>query len=204
MSWSDHWFDNYRFIIHELFLYTIAVLIKHEKFTDADAFLSGGFFAPAASEAAVKEPLQDFTIFRHHLPSLKRRNERLKLTRISVHADLLKDRIAARGVSLDDLMQADLVLFIRAIVQRLDRWWPETLVWSTRHYMPFEIFARAQSMKYFGRISKMLGGISRDQLLEVVTQLTGGPVVHSLLPRWEFDPLPLERITGATKLGTIA
>ncbi|BCA03504.1 hypothetical protein H12S4_44080 [Bradyrhizobium diazoefficiens] len=24
MSWSEHWFDNFRFIIHELFLYTVA------------------------------------------------------------------------------------------------------------------------------------------------------------------------------------
>lgn len=121
-----------------------------------DAFHSGGFFAATVTEIAAKEPLQDFAIFRHHLPSLKSRNERLQLRRISVHADLLKDRIAARGISLDDLMQADLVLFIRAIVPIVKShkeryyWWPELLVWSTRWYSAFEIFARAQSMKYFG------------------------------------------------------
>jgi hypothetical protein len=112
-----------------------------------------------------------------------------------------KQRISARGISLDDLMQADLVLFIRAIVQGTNRWWPESLVWSSRRYKPFEIFARAQSMRYFERISKMLGGVGRDQFVQLVTQLTKDHN-YSSLPRWEFDYLPLGGITGVAKLGT--
>jgi hypothetical protein len=74
---------------------------------------------------------------------------------LSVHADLLKERIPARGISFDDLMQADLVLFIRAVISVVkDRksrifWWPETLVWLTRRYMPFEIFARGSIDEVF-------------------------------------------------------
>jgi hypothetical protein len=49
MSWSDHWFDNYGFIIHELFLYTVAVLIKHERFAEVSAFLGDGFYAAPRS-----------------------------------------------------------------------------------------------------------------------------------------------------------
>jgi hypothetical protein len=49
-------------------------------------------------------------------------------------------------------------LFVRTIVQRMNRWWPESLISSSHRYRPFEMFARAQSMKYFGRVSKILGG----------------------------------------------
>lgn len=172
-----------------------------------DAFLSGGFYAASVS-AGAKEPLQDFTIFRNHLPSLQRRNQRLQLRRLSVHADLLKDRVSAKGISFDDLMQADLVLYLRAVAPAVkDRkaqiWWPETLVWSSRQYVPFEIFARAQSMKYFRRISNMLGVADRDEFVTVVTQLVRGQA-RNLSPRWEADYVPLEEVTGATKLGTIA
>jgi hypothetical protein len=201
LSYSDNWFDNYRFIVHELFLYVVAVFIKHERFLQVDEFLTGGFFVDGVTETANREPLQDFTIFRQHLPTLQHRNQRLQLRRLSVHADLLKERVSERGISLDDLMQADLVLFIRAIVQRANRWWPESLVWSSRRYRPFEVFARAQSMSYFERISKMLGGVDRDQFVELVTQLTKDQN-YSSLPRWEFDYLPLGEITGVTKLGT--
>jgi hypothetical protein len=207
-SWYEHSFDNYKFIIHELFLYTIAVLIKRERFADIDAFLSGGFYAGTVTAVAAKEPLQDFPIFRQHLPSLRYRNQRLQLRRLSVHADLLKDRIPARGISLDDIMQTDVILYIRAVVSIVKDhksgifWWPETLVWSTRQYMPFEIFARARSLKYFGRISKMLGVTDRDELVLVVNQLLKEQRPH--LPRWEFDTLPLGEITGVTHLGTIA
>jgi hypothetical protein len=86
MSWSDHWFDNYGFIIHELFLYTVAVLIKHERFAEVSAFLGDGFYAAALSETGRADPIQPFTVFRHHLPSLAMRNQRLKLGRLSLHA----------------------------------------------------------------------------------------------------------------------
>ena len=96
MSYSDHWFDNYKFIIHELFLYAIATLVKQERFSEVDQFLSGGFFSGAVADGFAQEPLQEFPIFRHHVRSLAARNERLNLRRISLHADLLKDRAPRR------------------------------------------------------------------------------------------------------------
>jgi hypothetical protein len=35
-QWSDTDFDNFIFIVHELFLYTIAILIKHERYQQAN------------------------------------------------------------------------------------------------------------------------------------------------------------------------
>jgi SEFIR domain len=34
-SWHEHDFDNFRFIVHELFLYAVACLIRHERFESA-------------------------------------------------------------------------------------------------------------------------------------------------------------------------
>jgi hypothetical protein len=196
----DHSYDNYRFIIHELFLYAVATLIKNERFTDADNFLAGGFYAADVPDFARDESFKSYTVFRNFLPSLQRRNERLQLRRLTLHADLLKDRVPARGVSLDDLMQADLVLFIRATALRFNRWWPETLIWSSNRYRPFEIFARAESMKYFERISRLFGAMSRDQFVEMLTSMTRGPG-SQYLPSWHFDSPNWEEITGLAKLG---
>jgi hypothetical protein len=81
-SWSEHWFDNYKFITYELFLYTIAILIKQERFSDVDAFLAGGFYSPAGPLPA-NDPMNNFSIFSNHLQSLESRKSRLKLNRIS-------------------------------------------------------------------------------------------------------------------------
>lgn len=210
VSWSDEWFDNYKFIINELFLYTIAILIRNGKFLEVDALLSERFFVGAATQvsAAVDESLQHYTIFQHYLGSLQRRNARLQLRKVSVHAELLKNRLAVRGISLSDLMQADTVLYIRSIAQMKANnvkpfWWPESLIWSVRCRNAFEIFARAESTNYFNRLSKMLGVSGRDELALIVKDLTDGKLSQSYLPCWQFDRLPLERLTGITKLATL-
>jgi hypothetical protein len=197
MSWSDDWFDNYRFIIHELFLYTVAAFIKGERFQDLSMFLDGGFYAAALSDTGTAEPMQSFLVFRQHVSSLKRRNERLKLRRLSLHADLLRDRIPARGLNLDDLMQADLVLFLRAGAHG-EYWWPESLIWSGRHHRPFEIFARGVSERYLKRLLPILGVTEKEELLALI-QSFYNPQLR--LPRWEFDSVPLREVTGSKSLG---
>jgi hypothetical protein len=42
-SYHGHWFDNYRFIVHEFLLYFVAILIKHKLFDQVETFLGGGF-----------------------------------------------------------------------------------------------------------------------------------------------------------------
>ena len=43
-------FDNYRFIVHELFLYCIAVLLKHDRLEQAAQFLDQRYYVPGNSD----------------------------------------------------------------------------------------------------------------------------------------------------------
>lgn len=200
MSWSEHWFDNFRFIIHELFLYTVATLLKHERFDDLHSFLDGGFYADALTRGGGRDPIQSFCIFRNHLPSLARRNERLNLRRLSVHADLLKDRVPARGITLDDLMQADTTLLLRAAGSD-EYWWPQSLIWSGRRYAPFEIFARCRSSRYLARFLPVLGLAKSEELVGLIGSFYK-PEHGQQLPRWEYDSLPLKEVTGFGELAS--
>ena len=199
-SWSEHWFDNYRFIVHELFLYTIAVFIKHEKFQVAADFLGDGFYLTSSAERG-SSPIENFLIFRQHLRSVAHRNQRLGLRRLSLHADIIKGRVPVRGVTFDDLMQTDLVLFIRAAAIG-QRWWPESLIFTAwRHRSPFEIFARGQSIRYLKRLLPMLGVSTRQDLIDLIN-LFYDPSSGARLPTWEFDSVPLKEITAVSELGT--
>lgn len=156
VSGTGHYYkymsDNFKFIIHELFLYIIAILIKYEKFELANyLFVTSYYYTNPLSDRR----LFSFDRFRPYLESLDEyRNKRLSKNRISIHADLIKDRATFKSIKFDDLMQADLVIFIRAS-QLHQHYYPVTLVFSIHSESTFEIFARACSKSYFERMKKL-------------------------------------------------
>jgi hypothetical protein len=202
-QYHESWFDNYRFIAHEFLLYFIAILIKQELFSKVDDFLTGGFYVGGVSSLA-HEPIQPSSILLQTINSLNVRKKRLNLNRLSLHADMIRDRLPAIGITLGDLMQADLVLFIRDAADsvkanRGNRWDPVSLIWSERSG-PFEIFARSVSTKYFQRIVGMLGVADRDEFLSLLSHFGKGDGLY--LPHWNYSRLSLDDIVQPAKLGT--
>ncbi|MGV7217361.1 SEFIR domain-containing protein [Bradyrhizobium sp. UFLA05-112] len=129
-SYSKDWFDNFKFIIHELFIYTAAVLLKYERFASLDHLITGGVYVGAIQEHS-HQPVQGISMFCCSLTSLEVRKRRLSLNRTSLHADLLKERAKIAGISFEDVMQADFVLFMRDASDALraklnNRWYPDT------------------------------------------------------------------------------
>lgn len=203
-TWRTWDFDNFKFIVHEMFLYTIAILVRHERFDGVDDILSQGYYLGNHSG---DNPIKDFGIFRNHLPSLDARNQKLNLRRLSLQADLLKQRSESSGLQFDQLMQSDFILFLRdsADASRADRrqsWWPETLLYSGHHYKPFEIFARSQSLIYFERVKGMCGVSSISEFKELLDSMSsdGSPKLH--IPRWQFDSFDPSLLSGSEKIGT--
>lgn len=149
-------FDNFRFIIHELFLYAISSLLKYECF-DAVTYLICQHYFVEKNNDYNKNVMEPFTVFLKNTYSLGHRNERLKLKRTSLRADLLKQRSKTSGIKFMQLMQSDFILFIRDCFdvikyQQHQDWWPTTLLYFERHNGTLEIFARAQSKEYFSKI----------------------------------------------------
>jgi hypothetical protein len=195
------WFDNYRFIVHEFLLYFIAILIKQELFSSVDDFLAGGFYVKGVSSLS-HEPIQPSSILFQSMQSLDARKQRLNLNRTSLHADIIRDRVPAVGITLDSLMQADLVIFLRDAAdsikaKRENRWNPVSLIWSERSGQ-FEIFARSVSTKYFQRIAGMLGVADLDKFLSLLGQFGSGGSLW--LPHWNYWPLSFEQILQPEKL----
>ena len=149
-QWREQDFDNFRFVIHELFLYAVACLIRYERFESAAYLMNSDYYVVARSQHVLNN-MVPFGVLRHFMESLRHRNQRLDLRRLSLRADLLKQRCRGIGIEFRHIMQADFVLFLRDNLDRLDdrMWWPETLLYIRRHTGPFEVFARSQSLGYF-------------------------------------------------------
>lgn len=200
-GWSEWDFDNFKFIIHELFLYAVAIFIKFEKFSEANILLTQQYYVPGGNEYG-KNAMIGYEVFRNFLPSLKYRNERLKLQRLSIHADFLEQRSKSSGIEFRYLMQADFILFLRSDINRTDfytRWFPDTLLYIHRFHSAFEVFARSSSKSYFQKVKCILDIDKPSDLNELMDAYRTD---RQKLPRWQFESFNPSVLLGFEQLAT--
>lgn len=198
-SWREVDFDNYRFLSHELFLYVVAVLLRHERFAEASRLLCSEYYCPHLADYG-RADMVSYTRFYDPPQTLEHRNSRLGLRRVSLHADLLKERCIDLPVSFSQLMQADFVLFLREECNsERDTWWPVTLLYAGRFAARFELFARAKSRAYFEAVRPVLAAKSVAHFRETVAEFSTG---KRRAPRWQFDSLDVARLSGVEELAT--
>lgn len=200
-QWRELDFDNYKFIIHELFLYVLAIMIKYERFNNANILFQEQYYLPQNSEIG-RNAMVSFTAIRNHAESLEIRKNRLKLRRLSLRADLLKERCVGVGIDFRYLLQADFVAFMRASIESQDTyggWWPETLLYAGHYNSSFEVFARSTSKSYFEKAKVLLGIDSKEELAPLLASYQRGT---RRLPRWDFTEVNPASLLGYDNLAT--
>ena len=201
----NHWkswdFDNYKFIVHELFLYAVSCLIRSERFEAAAYLMSNDYYLPGQSDYG-QDQMVSFVVFAQKVESLEGRNRRLKLRRSSIHADLLEQRCNGVEINFQQIMQTDFILFMRNQLTRDDafsHWWPETLLYSHNQAGPFEVFARSNSSSYFDRAKVLLGIEGKDQLERLLERFSSG---KRHLPGWNYWSINPSRLLGFDQIAT--
>ena len=201
VRYRDWDLDNFKFLIHELYLYAVACFINHERFKTAAYLMSTGFYLPPSLTHSGR--MDSFSLIYRHLKSLENRNKRLKLRRMSLHADLLKERTAQSGVEFRHLMQADFVLYLRSLLHRTENhvgwWWPITLVYACDYPSAFEIFARSQSAAFFGQVKVLLGISGKNDLDSLLTNIQKNP---HIAPQWDYYGLAARQLLGFDQIAT--
>ena len=203
-SWNDWDFDNFKFILHELFLYTVACLLKYECFDSVSYLLRQHYYIEGNLDCG-KNVMVPFPIFGKYMKSLEYRNKRLELRRLSLRAELLIQRTKTSGITDRQLMQTDLVLFIRDAFDSIKRgmrqsWSPVTLVYAEDYSGPFEIFARAQSKEYFDRLKCLFDINQKEELAPLFEAFREDKLK---VPRWEFSSFEPAVLLGLEKLATL-
>jgi hypothetical protein len=194
-------FDNYKFIGHELFLYCLGALFKHSRYYAVESFLNNEYYIGDNPYSLRRDPMVSFLVFRNYLPSLEARKTRLNLNRLSLRADMLKERCQGTGVDFRQLMTVDLILYLRSQVGDSDLiWWPETLLYASDHGVTFEIFARAKSAAYFDKIKGLLGVRNKEDLAQLIEkiELDG----QRRIPHWQFQSINPRRLIQLDAIAT--
>lgn len=192
-TWDRDAYDNFKYCVHELFLYVVAILLKHEQIEIAHFVISSPYVVSTASGRKVAS----FLAFREHAVSFDTRGQRTK--RLSARADLLKELCSGVFVDYSGLMQADFVCYLRAAL-REEQWWPETLLFAAYQYGPFELFARASSHRYLTTLLPLFGIVDVGQLrvqLELLSR-RGREAVP-----WRFEGLSVATLANLEGMGSM-
>lgn len=173
------------------------MFIKYEQFPAAQEFLDNEYYWDDRRERDNK--MHSFAVFRAHMRSLDHRNQRLDLRRLSVRADMLKERNTGTGLDFSYIMTADFLLYLRGVgLGDYRGWWPETLLNADRFSGPFEIFARAKSGRYFDKIKGLLAVESKEELEKKLQAI----IEKVRLPRWQFETVNVAKLTGFANIAT--
>lgn len=186
-SWD---FDNFKFLVHELFLYCLASFLKYERFDAVGYFLRQHYYRDDRKYSG--KPMVSFANFRSHMESFRARSQ--KLRRLSSRADLLQERSKSSGLPFKQLMQADFTAYIRGCFDALKgddcyfMWWPETLLYARGDN--FEIYARCQSKQYFSMVAAMFDVTKKEDFAALEEAYKTKKLY---IPKWEFDSIsPLD------------
>ena len=190
-TWSEDDFDNYRFVAYELFLYAVAIFLKLERSPLVAHLLETEYYAP--SHHGRGRTMDSYVRFLAPPKSLERRNQRLNLQRVSLVAELLKDRCVGLPVGFREIQQADFVLYLRGQAKPDVYWWPHTVVFGMSQ---FEIFARSRSARYFESVKRILGVENKDELAVVLERIRR----DGAAPRWGRHSVFL--LVGIDDIGT--
>lgn len=200
--------DNFSFIAHELFLYAVACFLRDEQFDTVNYLLGQGYYISPDIEI-YHSNMTDFNVFSRDLTSLDYRNQRLRLRRISLHSDFLQKRSNESGVEFRHLLQADLVLFLRAhldneIQYTGHKWIPLTLFNTPYEQSSFEIFARSCSRKYFNKVKDILGIKDKNTLGKFLNETFKNPqfTYSFLTDSFRRQAIRLDVLCGYDKIAT--
>lgn len=159
--YHDSDYDLAKFLGHELFVIFFAFLIQEERWElianllDEDLYARGQQFSPLGSVS--------FHCISTYVRLLDYRNNRLKLSRLSLHFDLLNERHTqgdlAKLVPMEQFAEADFFLFLRTELQETSSserisWIPWSVL-GMRH--PPRYLQEAARIKYAQQLLHPLG-----------------------------------------------
>lgn len=165
-SWNRSWFKAHELFVYETFLYLVAGLLKTNGFEYLHEVFASHYLAPATERGG--EVLFDtFDVFYAHTDVLNEALAEKGKRYLSPAAELLKRQANRSDISFANLMEADLLILMMALVNPDARWYPQTLHYA-RYADRFPLFMRASRHRDFMKIARITGVEKVEKLRHLV------------------------------------
>ena len=152
-------FDVVDTFLYEIALYMCAMLLRFDRIAVLHDVLYSRYFAPLADDLHRRQ----FCGF-HELycpgRSFQSRNERLKLNRIDLLADWIKEHAIGRYASFSQISDADGILCLAGIglSPKMGFWYPRTFIYHHWDTEGVSIFRAARYKEFAWRLSRIFEG----------------------------------------------
>jgi hypothetical protein len=198
-QWSEEHFDPYRMMCYEGFLALVATLLQERRFDLLQAALSRAYLIEGR-DAVEGASTTTFRVFAQDPESFVRRKQRLASRQYDLYADLLAETYAASFPTVEALVEADILLYLRGMIVAdaggYEIWWPRMILYANRSRIP-GLFARSESLSFFEEWApRVFGPISIQAFQEAVTKLA-----DQFRREYGFPGPNLVRLTNASSLG---
>ncbi len=165
-NWSG---DSTKFFGQFSFTAILSRLIKYRRFHSAKSLLDGRVLKSRFGEITAEAlPIGRLN---QYLRSLEARNARLKLNRVSLHSDLIKEICLVTKIDFVEYMQADLLICLSENLKK-SRWWPDSLLYAADAHGSFPWFARAIDSKFGRNLLSVIGVNSKSDLESLIDRVT--------------------------------
>lgn len=167
-SWSSNEFSNFKFFIHEIFLYSIAVGLKNENYKFIEEVFYSGFFCQEKYHHR-NEPRR-FDAFYYYIEAFDQYYKQTYSQNFSSPmADLVIKRVH-ENISKDNLIDADLLCYYVSVLENLN-WYPITNIYRTSNDGNFELFNRLVSQRHFNKVKNLFNVTTTKELQDKLSKI---------------------------------
>jgi hypothetical protein len=191
--WSEEQFDNYRFILYELFLYTIAALIR-VRAVEFAGFLIRREYCYADSVGGSKFLREGASAFNNSARSFGH-------GKIKGVADFVSERATSPRIRRTDLIQADILLCIYGYLPGTKygvAWFPRCAIMSQVNEL--ELFAKATTEPGLMKLKALLNVESLADLSAKLQTLLKMPDFIRLLSQGGLWRMPIKLLLNADEI----
>lgn len=160
-SYDRRQFDHYKFLLRELFLFTVMVLIEKSRFNNLELLLRSTFFI---SRHGRLEPA-NYDALHMRCDSIDdRRNQRLNLRKLCLTAEILVMEHTTKSYGKQQMISADLLLYYISVTCNKDswNWYPITYVYG--EYMLIPLVQKMQSHAFADKVKGLFGATSVEDV----------------------------------------
>lgn len=161
---SNFEFVNFKFFMHELFLYIVAIGLKNENYKFIEEVLYSTYFFKNNHDGQ-NEPKTYEKFYQYSEVINSYYNHTYSQSFVSPMADFMIKRVPAE-ISKDNFIDADLVCHYVATLNGL-QWFPITYIYRKR----FELFDRLISIRHFEKLKILLGVKNAQELKDKLLKI---------------------------------
>jgi len=192
--------EHTRFLLYEVFLYTITTAYRKEKFELIAYLLHNVFIFPADYTKPKILAYPNLNPGAGYLT--KYRNDKLNSRRLNLTADLIKQRANISDTSFKILQEIDILLYyisqLKISIGEIQKtYFPNLAAYGI---YSFDIFAKCYSEKYFKKVMPIFNVDSKEELFKLIESIKIEP--FRLIP-FEYDFPDISYTFNSDHIGVI-